>query len=212
MLIAPSILTSNFLELKKELASISNSDLIHVDIMDGHFVPNISFGPYISKLIASSTKLKLDFHLMVSEPVKWVDLFNFKNTHNITIHYEANNILEAINKIKANNIKVGVSIKPNTKVKEIIDLLDKIDLVLVMSVEPGFGGQKFIRSAIDKVKELDNIRKKNKKYNYIIEVDGGVNNTNILELKDVNCDMVVVGSYLFNFENRKEEIKKLKKV
>ena len=116
---------------------------------------------------------------MVSEPAKWVDLFNFKNTHNITIHYEANNILDAINKIKANNIKVGVSIKPNTKVKEIIDLLDKIDLVLVMSVEPGFGGQKFIRSAIDKVKELDNICKKNKKYNYIIEVDGGVNNTNI---------------------------------
>lgn len=211
MLIAPSILTSNFLELKKELDSISNSDLIHVDIMDGHFVPNISFGPYISKLIASSTNLGLDFHLMVSDPVKWIDLFNFENTNNITIHFEANDILETIEKIKKNNIKVGLSIKPDTNVKEIIHLLDKIDLVLVMSVEPGFGGQKFIEKSIDKVKELNRIREY-KKYNYIIEVDGGVNNLNIVELKKANCDMVVVGSYLFNLYNRKEEIEKLKKV
>jgi len=207
MKIAPSILNSNFIDLKKVLKSISSADLLHLDIMDGNFVPNISFGPYISKLIALNTKLPIDAHLMVKKPLEYIDKFVFPNSYCITIHYEADNIDECIKKIKEHKIKVGLSIKPETKVNKIIKYLKDIDLVLVMSVNPGFGGQEFIKDTTTKIYQLVELRNQYK-LNYEIEVDGGINDTTISYIN--KADIAVVGSYLFKQKNINKSIKLLK--
>lgn len=209
MKIAPSVLNADFTNLKKDLDSISSADYIHIDVMDGNFVPNISFGPDITKQIAESTNVPLDVHLMVLDPLKWIDEFSLSNVEYITVHYEANNYKEAMNKIKANNKKVGLSIKPETNVSEIIDELKNVDLLLVMSVEPGFGGQKLIKSSLDKIRELVRLRDE-LKLNFLIEIDGGVNKDTIDEVRDTEVDIAVVGSYLFNQNNRNEIMKKLR--
>ncbi|MDL2292443.1 ribulose-phosphate 3-epimerase [Acholeplasma sp. OttesenSCG-928-E16] len=210
MKIAPSILTSDFADLKNEIKSISNADYIHLDIMDGHFVPNMSFGPYVSKCISKITDKPLDIHLMVTDPLFWIDQFSFNNTKYITIHIEANNFLETVKKIKDLNIKVGVSVKPNTSIEELKEYLAEIDLVLVMTVEPGFGGQSFLSEAAKKIVKLNRLRKENN-YHYLIEVDGGINQDTIKIIKDYGADIAVVGSFLFNQNNRNEMIDKLKK-
>lgn len=209
MKVAPSILTANFLNLKEELESIKSADIFHIDIMDGHFVPNISFGPFITSLINKVNK-PLDIHLMVSNPLFWIEKFNFENVYNLTFHYEANkDILSIMNKIKSVGKKVGVSIKPDTKIDVLFDYIKDIDVILIMSVEPGFGGQKFIPSALDKIKDLREYREKNN-LKYIIEVDGGVDNTNIALLKESGADLVVAGSYIFNQVDRKKAIDSLR--
>lgn len=209
MKVAPSILTANFLKLEEELESIKSADIFHIDIMDGHFVPNISFGPFITSLINTFNK-PLDIHLMVSDPLFWIEKFNFENVHNLTFHFEANkDIVSIINKIKSLGKKVGVSIKPNTKIDVLFDYINQIDVILIMSVEPGFGGQKFIPSSLDKIKALKEYRQKNN-LNYIIEVDGGVDNTNISLLKESGADLVVAGSYIFNQEDREKAINSLR--
>lgn len=210
MKVAPSILTADFLTLKQELKSIETADRFHIDIMDGNFVPNISFGPYITKLTNNSTTVPLDIHLMVDWPDFWIDKFNLSNTYNITFHYEAKSeILKTIAKIKETGKKVGISIKPKTEVSEIHALLKGIDLVLVMSVEPGFGGQKFIESALGKIRELKTYREKHG-LNFEIEVDGGVDSSNIEKIKEAGADIVVAGSYIFNQTDRKAAIDSLK--
>lgn len=209
MKIAPSVLTANFTKLAEEIKSIESADLIHIDIMDGIFVPNISFGPAITKQINDLSNINLDVHLMVLNPLDWVEKFAFDKVEYITVHFESNNFLEAINKIKALNKKVGITIKPNTKVSEIKDYLKVVDLVLIMSVEPGFGGQKFITSSLNKVKELVDLRIKNN-YNYVIEIDGGVNGETASLVKEAGVDIAVVGSYLFNQENRKKTMEDLR--
>ena len=209
MKIAPSVLTANFTKLAEEIKSIESADLIHIDIMDGNFVPNISFVPAITKQINDLTNINLDVHLMVLNPLDWVEKFAFDKVEYITVHYESNNFLEAINKIKTLNKKVGITIKPNTKVSEIKDYLKIVDLVLIMSVEPGFGGQKFITSSLNKVKELVDLRIKNN-YNYVIEIDGGVNGETASLVKEAGVDIAVVGSYLFNQENRKKTMEDLR--
>lgn len=209
MKVAPSILTADFLRLEEELKSIKTADIFHIDIMDGHFVPNISFGPHITKLIDTFNQ-KLDIHLMVSDPLFWIEKFNFKNVYNLTFHFEANkNIKTIIDEIKKNEKKVGVSIKPNTNVDVLYPYIKDIDVILVMSVEPGFGGQKFIPTCLDKIKLLKEYREKNN-LNYIIEVDGGVDNTNIELLKQSGCDLVVAGSYIFNQKDREKAINSLR--
>lgn len=210
MKVAPSILTADFLNLAKELTTINTADRFHIDIMDGNFVPNISFGPYITKLTNDFSSVPLDIHLMVDWPDFWIEKFNLSNTHNITFHFESkSDVNKTIEKIKKLGKKVGISIKPNTEVKEIIPLLSEVDIVLVMSVEPGFGGQKFISGALDKIRELAEFREKHRA-NFEIEVDGGVDSTNISEIKQAGADIVVAGSYIFNQVDREAAISSLK--
>ncbi len=210
MKVAPSILTADFLNLAKELKTIKSADSFHIDIMDGNFVPNISFGPYITKLTNDFTQTPLDIHLMVDWPDFWIDKFNLNNTHNITFHFESkSDVNQTISKIKETGKKVGISIKPSTEVKAIIPFLSKIDIVLVMSVEPGFGGQKFISNALNKICELAEFRKKHH-LNFEIEVDGGVDQTNISAIKQAGADIVVAGSYIFNQADRAAAISSLK--
>ncbi|HPX71744.1 MAG TPA: ribulose-phosphate 3-epimerase [Acholeplasmataceae bacterium] len=211
MLIAPSVLTADFSKLKQEIESIDNADYIHLDIMDGNFVPNLSFGPHIAKTISNETEVPLDTHLMVLDPLKWINTFTIPGTEFITVHYESENFLEAIRLIKEKGIKAGLSIKPATEVEEIIEYLPFVDLVLVMSVEPGFGGQKFMPEAIGKISDLNRIRVE-QGLNYLIEVDGGINDETIQQVRAVGADIAVVGSYLFNQKNRKKEIKELKEL
>ncbi|MGM9899150.1 MAG: ribulose-phosphate 3-epimerase, partial [Bacilli bacterium] len=170
---------------------------LHLDVMDGIFVPNITYDAKKVKAIKEMTSLKLDTHLMVKNPEDVIDSYTEAGSDIITVHIEATSKLdEIITKLKKANIKCGISLKPNTPVDLILPYIDKIDLVLVMSVEPGFGGQKFIESTIDKVKALSDIRKST--HSFIIEVDGGINVDNAVKLKEVGADLIVVGTYLMN--------------
>lgn len=205
MKIAPSVLTADFTKLGEELKTISTADYIHIDIMDGNFVPNISFGPAINKQIANTTEIPLDVHLMVTDPVNWINEFSVSNVEFITVHYESNNYLKALEMIKANNIKTGVSIKPKTPVDVIYPLLKDLDLVLIMSVEPGFGGQKFMEDQLDKVRALVAYRKAHN-LDFVIEIDGGINGDTFAKAKEAGVDIAVAGSYVFNASNRNEII------
>ena len=209
MKISPSILNCNFLNLQKEIKKIKTASMLHLDIMDGHFVPNLSFGYDISKQISKFSNLDLDIHLMISEPLKYIDDFIFKTTKYITVHSEVNDFKKAISYIKAKNIKAGVSIKPNTQVDDIKDVLPLVDLVLVMSVEPGFGGQEFIEKTYKKVMLLSNL-KKELNLKFLIEVDGGINFEIAKKLKEKGANSVVVGSFLFKQKNIKKAIRKFK--
>lgn len=209
MKIAPSVLTADFTDLENELKSIETADYLHLDIMDGHFVPNISFGPAISKMISKKTNLPLDIHLMVTNPYQWIDVFTFKNTKYITIHVESNDVRKTMDKIKSNHIKLGLSVKPKTKVDELLPYISEVDLVLVMTVEPGFGGQSFMHDMMDKVKELVEIRKKFN-LSFEIEVDGGINDQTIEIARLSGVDVCVAGSYLFTLKDRQKGILSLK--
>ena len=208
MKISPSFLTCDFSRLKEELDEIKdNVSYIHVDVMDGDFVPNITFGPkFVSDFRKYYPNNVFDVHLMISNPYKYIKEFALAGSDIITFHYESlSNVLDTINEIKKYNKLVGLSIKPNTKVCEIEKYLEYVDLVLVMSVEPGFGGQKFMNNALDKIKELYELRNKHN-YHYEIEVDGGVNDTNIKLCKESGVDVVVAGSYIMNYPNKVERI------
>ena len=213
MEISPSFLTCDFSNLKNELDEIKDLvKYIHVDVMDGDFVPNLTFGP---KFVGDFRKYYkhniFDVHLMISNPLKYVSEYAKAGSDIITFHYESkSDVLETIKAIKDAGKMAGISIKPNTDVDAIKDYLGLVDLVLVMSVEPGFGGQKFMMSAVDKIKKLYELRKDNN-YSYIIEVDGGVNADTIDFVKEAGVDLVVAGSYIMNSDNKKERIENLKK-
>ena len=199
MIVAPSMLAANIKALSEEIEKINNSDAswIHLDIMDGAFVPNTSFDEDLVNKIRKLTTKFLDVHLMTFNPLALIERYKKAGADLITFHYEAEkDPLSVIRKIHANGIKAGISIKPQTKVEAIIEYLPFVDVVLVMSVEPGLGGQKFLTNAIAKVEELKKL-KEIKKYPYLIEVDGGINQETAPLVKAKGCDVVVSGSYLF---------------
>ncbi len=210
MKVAPSILTANFIDLRKDIESIEkDADLLHVDIMDGHFVPNISFGPAMVEQISKITDLPLDIHLMVTNPLDWLDKVAFPSTEFITVHAEADRFAESLKRIRFINKKAGICIKPNTPLSVIEPYLSKVDLVLVMGVEPGYGGQAFIQSQLQKIKVLSEIKQKNG-YTYEIEVDGGINATTAKQCYEAGATILVAGTYIFNFADRKERIDSLR--
>ena len=210
--IAPSLLSANFACLKQEIDKIEAAEWIHYDVMDGHFVPNISFGYSILKDISKVTDKYLDVHLMISDPFKYVDNFIASNASLIVFHYEAveeNEIDKLIKHIKNNNVDVGIAIKPDTCQDVLKPFLFQLDLVLVMSVEPGFGGQTFNHSAIEKISKLAKLREENN-YHYLIEVDGGINESTAKLCRQTGVDVLVAGSYVFNSDDYTKAIESLK--
>lgn len=214
MLISPSILsvlTNHFEEKMKELEEVK-PDLLHLDVMDNKFVPNQTFDHNFVGELRKKTNLVFDTHLMIEEPEKYYLNYIKAGSDYLTFHYEAtSNPLELIKLIKKENVKAGISIKPATPVEVLLPLLEEVDLILVMSVEPGFGGQAFIPSALEKIQYLSQI-KKEKNLSFLIEVDGGVNIDNAKLIKEVGCDAIVVGSYLMNSDSIKDTYNKLKEV
>ena len=211
-LIAPSMLASDFGNLKSEINMINDSDAdwFHLDVMDGVFVPNISFGIPVIKSIQERAKKVLDVHLMIVNPEKYIKKFKEVGANVLTVHYEACvHLHRTIQEIKNEGMKAGVAINPHTPINVLNDILNEIDLVCIMSVNPGFGGQKFIENTFNKVKTLKELREKNEN-NFLIEIDGGVNIENAQSLIDSGADVLVAGSSVFKSKNPIETIRKLK--
>ena len=212
--ISPSILSADFSQLGSEIKKLEEggADLIHVDVMDGHFVPNLTIGPPVIKNLRKYTKLPFDVHLMISPVHEHIENYANAGADIITIHPEATkNLKESISLIQKFGKKVGVSLNPKTEIKTLIDEIDNIDLVLVMSVNPGFGGQKFMPEVLDKIKDLKKI-KDNSQYQFDIEVDGGINFSNSKTVLEAGADILVSGTTVFkeNDGDIKSNIEKLK--
>lgn len=214
MLISPSILSvfSKNLDKKMEELELVKPDMLHIDVMDNKFVPNYTFNHTFVNELRHKTDLMFDTHLMIEEPEKYYLDYIKSGSDYLTFHFEATqDPSKLIDLIKKENVKVGISIKPNTLVDVIIPYLDKLDLVLVMSVEPGFGGQTFMMNSLEKIRTLSKI-KKEKNLSFLIEVDGGVNSDNAKLIKEAGCDAIVVGSYLMNNESLIDTYNKLKEI
>ena len=197
--ISPSILSADFSQLGNEIKRLEEggADMIHVDVMDGHFVPNLTIGPPVIKALRKKCSLKFDVHLMISPVHKYIQSYADAGADIITIHPEATDNLEAsILKIKELNKKVGVSLNPESKIDLILDLLDRIDLILIMSVNPGFGGQKFIPEVLEKIKDLKKIQN-DRNLNFDIEIDGGINFDNCKAAIDAGANILVSGTTIF---------------
>ena len=211
--LAPSILSADFSKLGEQVSAIekAGADLIHVDVMDGHFVPNISFGAPVMKSLAGKTQLPFDVHLMIDDPDRYAGDFVMEGTEYITVHQEAcTHLHRSIQNIKSFGVKAGAALNPETPVSTLEYVMDDLDMVLVMSVNPGFGGQKFIPSALRKIKALADIRKE-RGLSFAIEVDGGVTEDNIAEITAAGADIIVAGSAVFRAPSIEKSVKGLKK-
>jgi ribulose-phosphate 3-epimerase len=201
--ISPSILSADFSQLGNEIKRLEEggADMIHVDVMDGHFVPNLTIGPTVIKALRKKCSIKFDVHLMISPVHKYIEAYADAGADIITIHPEATeNLEESISKIKSLNKKVGVSLNPESKIDLIANYLEKIDLVLIMSVNPGFGGQKFMPEVLDKVKQLKKILSE-KNLNFDIEIDGGINFDNCQSAIEAGANILVSGTTVFKSNN-----------
>lgn len=210
--LAPSILSADFARLGEQVTAISRAgaDYVHVDVMDGHFVPNISFGAAVMKSLNKLDTAPYDVHLMIEDPDRYAADFVTDKTEFIVVHQEAcRHLHRTLQNIKSLGVKAGVSINPATPVSSLECVLEDVDLVLVMSVNPGFGGQKFIPGALDKIRQLDQLRK-TCGYHYVIEIDGGITLDNAAEVKAAGCDIFVAGSAVFGAENLEERVKAFK--
>lgn len=209
IIVAPSILSADFSILAEDIKKVEKygADWIHVDVMDGHFVPNITIGAPVVKSIRKTTSLPLDVHLMIENPEKYLDDFISAGSDIITFHYEAvKEPFKLISKIKEKGVKAGISIKPKTEAKEIFPYLDKVDLVLVMTVEPGFGGQKFMNDCAKKIREIRYVSSEN----LIIEVDGGINEETAKICKEFGVNALVAGNYIYKSEDVEKAIESLR--
>lgn len=212
-IIAPSILAADFTRLGEEVKSVANAEWIHVDIMDGHFVPNLSFGPDITKAVDGITDQTLDVHLMIQEPAQWVDTYAKAGADCIIFHVEAVEdeaaALALAAKIRELGVRAGFSIKPNTPIEPWLDKLSHFDLALVMSVEPGFGGQKFMPEMLDKVRKLRSAIDE-QGLDTLIEIDGGISADTIAQSAEAGCDAFVAGSAIFKQADRAAEVENLR--
>jgi len=213
-ILAPSILSADFTNLEQQIKIVENNGagFIHCDIMDGKFVPNLTFGSIIVEAVRRITELPLDVHLMVEDPDSLIPGFIKAGADFITVHHEEVVHLDrTLNRIKEYGAKAGVAINPATPVETLSEVLDLVDLILVMSVNPGFGGQKFIPNALKKIKKLAALKNENG-YDYLIEVDGGVNQENIKEISNAGCEVFVAGSSIYNAKNIKESMNNFLKI
>jgi ribulose-phosphate 3-epimerase len=213
-LIAPSVLAADFANLQRDIEMINNSeaDWFHIDIMDGVFVPNISFGMPVLEAITRHTKKTIDVHLMIVDPDRYISTFKKLGADVLTVHFEAcTHLHRTLQAIKAEGMKAGVALNPHTSVDLLEDVIQDIDLVCIMSVNPGFGGQSFIENTYSKVTKLKELITR-KGATTLIEIDGGVTSKNSKQLADAGADVLVAGSFVFNSENPTQTIQDLKKI
>jgi ribulose-phosphate 3-epimerase len=212
MICSPSFLSSDFSKLKSEILSIDSAKWLHFDVMDGKFVKNTTYSHELVAEVKSYSKQFFDVHLMIEKPEEYLDDYIKAGSDLITFHFEAvDDAKQVIDYIKNNNVLAGISIKPDTHIEVLDNLLPYLDLILIMSVEPGKGGQKFIPNSIDKIKYL-NEKRNSFNYRYLIEVDGGINLDTAKRVREAGCDIIVVGSFIFNSDNRNDLIGELENV